>query len=357
MTTAPGDNRVIIAWDEHGRAIRGKKTVGLSSDSRVNDWTSPACGLIYAGELDGAGGAREISSLEDAVIRLRGRRALTNRLASLGNADPNVLPEGFEAHPIWVHLDYTNPNAISWVQLESGVPEEAEKICMDPSTWLPQSGLTLVKTTARENAIVLRLCGTNPLYGAAGTHSSRSRPTDDGVDASDPHISLRLFLSTDLLVTFRSSSCHIFASGEIRDRLRAEQGPRSASELFTDLCSGLIGRTRDYVHALDCELVALEERILTLHDQEEGVCASTRLRAFLGRFLPEAFYHRTHELRDVRARLAAVRRKVIGAERYLRPQELALAELVSMLRHSGAGRHQHSAVCELLSEEDQVRQK
>lgn len=169
-------------------------------------------GLIFAGLLDGKGGAK---SLDWTGVRAckPGRRAL------------------------WVHLDRHKEPARRWLMDEAGLPEAA---C---DALLMAGSRPHVSVFPEGLLIVLRGVNLNP-----------------GADPEDM-VSLRLWVDRGRVISLRRRK--VMAIQDVHDLLVQGVGPKNPAELITRLAGKLIDRMRPVLTSLDDDVDALESQVLT----------------------------------------------------------------------------------------------
>ena len=203
-------------------------------------------GLLAACVLDGRGGGRE---LEWSDVR------------SWTSA------EG----PLWVHLDYSHPEAARWLQEESG---------LDPAV---AAALTAEETRPRSLAghggllVVLRGVNLNP-----------------GADPEDM-VAIRMWLDEQRIVTTRQRS--VKAIEAVRAALVAGDGPSTTSEFLVEVADGLTSRIGTVLSELDDRVDGLEDEVLSAESYE------------------------------LRSKIGSLRRETISLRRYLAPQRDAVSRL------------------------------
>jgi zinc transporter len=206
-------------------------------------------GLIYASRLDGGGGGVPIGWPE---IRA-------------GAPDDEGLT--------WLHLDYSAPEARSWLLEESGLdPIVAEALLADE---------TRPRVVPSDEGLLVILRGVN---------------LNAGADPEDM-VSIRLWIERSRVISLRRY--HLMAVEDLKEALARGTGPTSAGEFLVALCRGLVARVGGVLEELDDEVDALEDEVLSA------------------------------ESHDLRPKLAGLRRRAIGMRRYLAPQREALARLLS----------------------------
>ncbi|RCX30303.1 zinc transporter ZntB [Thioalbus denitrificans] len=176
------------------------------------------------------------------------------------------------AGTLWVHLDYTSPDARAWLAEESGI---------DP---VIASALLAEETRPRALAVgegllvVLRGVNLNP-----------------GADPEDM-VSIRLWFDGERIISTRRYK--LLAIADLRAAIEDGGGPETPGGFLVRLAEGLLLRMSSVVHDLDGAVDALEEDVLSAESHALG------------------------------PRLSGLRRQAIMLRRYLAPQREALNRLV-----------------------------
>lgn len=172
---------------------------------------------------------------------------------------------------LWVHVDYTNSEAVRWLQEETG---------LDP---VVVEALTVTDTRPRctpfGQSLLLLLRGVNLNPGAE----------------PDDMVSIRLWVEQNRIISTRKRQ--LASVQDMVSAIQQQKAPLNSGEFIVDLVDHMIWRMSDTLENYDETLATLEERILS-HDQ-----------------------------RDVKAELSLLRRQIITLHRYLAPQRDALARL------------------------------
>ncbi|MFN0247653.1 MAG: zinc transporter ZntB [Kofleriaceae bacterium] len=210
--------------------------------------TTSESGLADALLLDGKGGARRLSWAE---------------------VDAWKPADG----PLWIHLDYSAPDASTWLQQTSGVEPVVLEALLDSD---PRP-----RTQAHaEGQLMMIVRGIN--------HNSASDPED--------MISIRVWIEPNRILTMRhrqSRSLESLAADTMKGK-----GPRNVGEVTVQLVDRIVDHVASRVDRLHDEIAASEDQILS--EKRGG---------------------------DLRAYLADHRRRAIGLRRFLGPQRDALSKL------------------------------
>lgn len=210
-------------------------------------------GLLWAYRLDGRGG---------------GERADEDARAGLGALRDRREPGA--SH--WIHVQCDSPSVAAWlarIGLDSRVADLLTADETRPRAMLLAEGLL----------VVLRGVNTNP-----------------GADPEDM-VSLRLWLTGDLLVTARKRRRRLLSIQDIRDSIEAGNGPASPAALVAALVARLGDRIGAVVDRLDEDLTKVET----------SLCDDAT--------------------RDSRRALSQLRQQTASIRRYLAPQREALEAL------------------------------
>lgn len=206
-------------------------------------------GLIHACRLDGKGGARWLDWTQ---------------------LDAPQAQDG----ALWVHLDYSTPQATQWLQQHSGLDEVTVHALLREETRPRASSM------GNGTLIILRGMNLNP-----------------GSDPEDM-VSIRLWVERGRIVSTGKRSLR--SINDIVDILRAGQGPRNTGALLASFAARLTGRMEDIIGDLEDRASQMEEA--AFDDSASG---------------------------DLRSEWADIRRQTIALRRYLSPQRDAVSRLYS----------------------------
>jgi zinc transporter len=171
---------------------------------------------------------------------------------------------------LWVHLDCTVPAARHWLLAESGLaPLAAEALVQEE---------TRPRTVAGADGLLVMLRGVNLNPGAE----------------PDDMVSIRIFLTPGRIVSTRR---RLRSVDDLRAAIREGRGPATPGAFLVALADRLMAPAAGVIENVEDAVDRLEEEVLAT------------------------------ESRQLRSRLADVRREVIGLRRYLAPQRDALARL------------------------------
>ena len=172
---------------------------------------------------------------------------------------------------VWVHLDYSDEHSQKWLKEKSGI---------DPITCE-----TLVSENSRprcvtsEDGILVNLRGID--------HS----PDSDVEDM----ISLRMWVEHNRLITLRQHRNPAVMA--VKKQLSSGKGPRDAVGILLELSDEITRHTGKTVSRLDDDMDGYEEQVIAT------------------------------ETRELRSKIADIRRSAIGLRRYLSPQREAMTQL------------------------------
>lgn len=172
---------------------------------------------------------------------------------------------------MWVHLDYQDTAVQHWIKVESGIdPVVGEALLAEE---------TRPRCVSLRDGLMLILRGVNLNPGAA----------------PDDMVSVRLWLETHRIVTMRHR--RVMAIQDLQDAVVAGEGPVDVGDFLVQLCDRLLTRIAPVLLALDDDVDAVEDEILT------------------------------GESYELRSKIGAMRRQAIGLRRYLAPQREVIARL------------------------------
>lgn len=204
-------------------------------------------GLLFALALDGNGGAKTISW--------------------------DQLQEFWENEDIlWIHLDYTSQRVQEWLQHHSGLDEH---LCE-----------ALVSTETRPRSVVLK---------EGMQVNMRGINHNPGEDAEDM-VSLRMWLEEKRIITLRQR--RLLATDDLRERLLAGKGPKTAGNVLAMLAQALVNRASGTIQKIEDQMDQLEAESM------EG------------------------EPKTIRKSLVDIRRLSIQIRRYLAPQRDATTHII-----------------------------
>jgi zinc transporter len=203
-------------------------------------------GLICAYLIDGEGGAKKLAWEE------------------LEEWKP-------EQEPLWLHFDYTSPEAVDWISNKSGLDE------------LSVSALLTEESRPRASLI-----GSGVLIALRGVNLSPGSDPEDMV-------AIRLWVDDKRIISTRKRK--LLSESDIVRSFDEKQGPKTTGEFIVDLSERLISR-------MEGTIEDIEDRV---DQMEEEVIAS--------------------ESHALRSKLSEIRREAIMLRRYLAPQREAMMKL------------------------------
>ena len=174
---------------------------------------------------------------------------------------------------LWVHLDYTAPEAQQWIKEE----KQLEDVVGD--ALLAEESRPRV--TAFDDGLLISLRGVN---------------LNPGADPEDM-VSLRIWADKSRVITTRRRK--LLSVADLSTAIEMGTGPRTAGEFLEDVADRLMSRMGGVIDQLEDKVADLEEAVLTAQ---------------------------SHELRP---KLASIRRDAINLRRYMAPQREAIARLHS----------------------------
>ena len=174
---------------------------------------------------------------------------------------------------LWVHLDYTAPEAQQWIKEE----KQLEDVVGD--ALLAEESRPRV--TAFDDGLLISLRGVN---------------LNPGADLEDM-VSLRIWADKSRVITTRRRK--LLSVADLSTAIEMGTGPRTAGEFLEDVADRLMSRMGGVIDQLETKVADLEEAVLTAQ---------------------------SHELRP---KLASIRRDAINLRRYMAPQREAIARLQS----------------------------
>ena len=172
---------------------------------------------------------------------------------------------------LWLHFDYTSPEAIDWITNRSCIDSIAIDALLTEET--------RPRTTILGDALLIALRGVNL--------NPNSKPED--------MVSIRLYVSSTLIISTRRRS--LLSIGELVESLKKGKGPKSSSEFLIDLTYRITDRMEEIIAQIEDRADYLEENIIDSSDIK------------------------------FRNEILAIRRESIILRRYLFPQKEAMNKL------------------------------
>ena len=172
---------------------------------------------------------------------------------------------------LWIHFDYSSPQAIDWITNKSNIDSIAIDALLTEET--------RPRTTILDDSLLIALRGVNL--------EPKSKPED--------MISIRLFITPTLIISTRKRD--LLTIKEISDNLKKGVGPKSSSEFLIELTYRIIERMEDIIDNIEDRADQLEENIINSSDLK------------------------------YRNEILAIRRESIVLRRYLFPQKEAMNKL------------------------------
>lgn len=205
-------------------------------------------GLIYAYLIDGQGGAEKLDW-------------------------ENVQKWEYEHEPIWLHFDYSSPEAIDWISNKSGLDE------------VSASALLIEESRPRTTLI-----GGGMLVALRGVNLSPGSDPEDMV-------AIRVWLDEKRIISTRKRK--LLSESDIVRSFEEKQGPKNTGEFIVDLSDRLISRMQGTIDDIEDRVAQMEEEVIT------------------------------SESHALRTKLSEIRREAIMLRRYLAPQREAMMKLHS----------------------------
>lgn len=203
-------------------------------------------GLVHALQLDGHGGATFYENAQALAL------------------------SGSEGGLLWLHFDYTDPEAQRWVMEDSGLSAVSADALLAPET--------RPRVTPMHDGLLIYLRGVN--------HDPAADPED--------MIAIRMVVQKHRIISTQKRG--LLSVQEMLQQLHKGEGVCSVSELVADLVDRLTWYMDDVVERIDADLDALEDQPLT-------------------------------NMRQQRRQIAETRRRITVLRRYLAPQREVLARL------------------------------
>ena len=172
---------------------------------------------------------------------------------------------------LWLHLDYADEGAKTWLVEESGLDEVSCAALMAQET--------RPRVVAAANSLLLILRGIN---------------FNPGADLEDM-VAIRMWFDEHRIISMRHRP--VMAMDDINKRIQAGTGPDSISDFVVMAASTLTDRMGDVISDIDDNVDELEDAVLT------------------------------EESHALRPKLAHLRRQTISMRRYISPQRDVLARL------------------------------
>ena len=174
---------------------------------------------------------------------------------------------------LWVHLDYTAPEAQQWIKEENQLEDVVGDALLAEES--------RPRVTAFDDGLLISLRGVN---------------LNPGADPEDM-VSLRIWADKSRVITTRRRK--LLSVADLSTAIEMGTGPRTAGEFLEDVADRLMSRMGGVIDQLEDKVADLEEAVLTAQ---------------------------SHELRP---KLASIRRDAINLRRYMAPQREAIARLQS----------------------------
>jgi zinc transporter len=172
---------------------------------------------------------------------------------------------------LWVHLNFTAPEAQRWIKEESQLVEVVgEALLADESR---------PRVTTFDDGLLVALRGIN---------------LNPGADPEDM-VSLRIWADKSRIVTTRRRK--LLSVTDLCSTIETGKGPKTSGEFLEELADRLMSRMAGVIDALEDAVAELEEAVLT------------------------------EESYELRPKIASIRRDAIHLRRYMAPQREAISRL------------------------------
>ncbi|MFP2768879.1 zinc transporter ZntB [Oceanisphaera sp. KMM 10153] len=202
---------------------------------------------------------------EQCIYRLQLHREGGLRPLAAGSALP-------AATPVWLHLDYEQPQAADWLRTTSLVNEAAREALLGQSS--------RPKLVRQGDSLLLTLRGIN--------HNQGGSPEE--------MVALRIYITPSLIVSSRHRP--LLSEQDVYEQLADSDGPVTQGDWLVEMCDALTDRAGEFVESLHDQILELEERILERESPAQG-------------------------------QLGRIRKQLILVRRYLSPQRDLVARLAS----------------------------
>lgn len=174
---------------------------------------------------------------------------------------------------LWCHLDYTDPEARTYLLEKSGVEDVVAELLLAEET-RPRS-------TFFDDGLLIALRGVN--------HNPGKDPED--------MVSLRIWIEKDRIISTRKRA--LLSVNDIIRNIEKGKGPLNAGGFLAEISARIMARMGGVIDDVEDEVAETEEAVMVTE---------------------------SHELRTM---IAAIRRKAISLRRYMAPQREALFRLQS----------------------------
>lgn len=179
--------------------------------------------------------------------------------------------QSHNGEPVWLHFDYTEPQAVDWITNHSGLdPIAIETLLCDE---------TRPRATTLNDGLLIALRGVNLAPG------------------SDPEdmVAIRLWVDQHRIISTRRR--RLLSAQDMVNEIESDNGPETTGEFVAMLTDRLINRMKSTIDDT-------EDKVAQIEDQIIGVGAYA-----------------------LRSEIASLRRQAIALRRYLAPQRDAMQQL------------------------------
>lgn len=175
---------------------------------------------------------------------------------------------------LWIHFDYSSPQAIDWITNKSNIDSIAIDALLTEET--------RPRTTILDDSLLIALRGVNL--------EAQSKPED--------MISIRLYITPSLIISTRKRD--LLTIKELTDNLKKGTGPISSSDFLIELTNRITERMEDIIGNIEDRADLLEENIINSSDLKyrNEILSIRRESIIIRRYLfpqKEAMYKLYHD--------------------------------------------------------------
>ncbi|MFH7587776.1 zinc transporter ZntB [Oceanimonas smirnovii] len=194
------------------------------------------------------------------------------QLSAEGGLRPLQDQQATTAEPVWLHLDYEQPESAGWLRKTELISEAAREALLGQSS--------RPKLVRQGDNLLLTLRGIN--------HNQGNSPEE--------MVALRIYITPSLIISSRHRP--LLSEQDVYEQLANTDEPVTLGDWLVEICDALTDRAGEFVEDLHDHILELEEQILM-------------------RELP------------TNSRLGRIRKQMILVRRYLSPQRDLIARLAS----------------------------
>jgi zinc transporter len=140
------------------------------------------------------------------------------------------------ARPVWLHIDYSSPDAQQWLKARGLEPTVIETLIRNESR---------PRTTPTKGGLLVVLRGIN---------------MNPGADPEDM-VSLRMWVEPNRVITIRQR--RLLAAQEVREQIEAGKGPKNVAEVVVDVIDRIADRILLFVDDIEDRALAFEGSVQT----------------------------------------------------------------------------------------------